>query len=111
MSVLSTNDGLVLKRKRNLTIALSIAGSAVVYPCLAAAIVWIHYALVHIDISKRTQAHLLLLTFPMWLGCGFSLLISIADGRGKKRALGVVGSVVGIILNVLFFFLIAGITV
>jgi hypothetical protein len=104
MSVLSTNDGLAQKRKRNLIIAFSIAVSAILYPCLAAAIVWVHWVVVHIDINKRTQAHLLLLTFPMSLACGWSLLICIADGRGKTRALGVVGSLIGIILNVIFSF-------
>jgi hypothetical protein len=83
-------------------IGQSIVGSAVAYPFLVYAIVWSHYALAHSELNKRFEAFLLLLAFPICLGCAFSLVIFIADGRGKKRAAGIVGSLAGIIVNVLF---------
>ena len=83
-------------------IGQTITGSAVLYPFLVYAIVWSHYSLAHSDLSKQAQAILLLLVFPVCLGCAFSLVIFIADGRGKKRAVGVIGALVGIIVNVLF---------
>jgi len=83
-------------------IGQTITGSAVLYPFLVYAIVWIHDALAHRDLSKHAQAILLLLVFPIFLGCAFSLVIFIADGRGKRRAVGVTGVLVAVIVNVLF---------
>jgi hypothetical protein len=102
MPILSPIDRLTFKRQRNMRIGQSIAGFAVAYPFLVYAIVRSHFALVHSQLNKRTDAFLLLLAFPICLACAFSLVISIADGRGKKRAAGIVGSLVGIIVNVLF---------
>jgi Trk-type K+ transport system membrane component len=110
MSILSTSDGLALRRKRNTAIGFVIAGFATAYPCLAAVSVWIHYRLAHAALSKQTTAKLIFLTFPMCLGCAFSLLVFIADGRGKKRAAGIAVCLVGTILNALFV-ISAGITV
>ncbi len=83
-------------------IGQSIVGSAVAYPFLVYAIVWSHYALAHSELSRRTEAFLLLLALPICLGCAFSIVIFIADGRGKTRAAGIAGALVGIIVNVLF---------
>lgn len=89
-------------RQRNTSIGLSIAGFAVAYPFLVYTFVWGHYALTHSDLKKGTDALLLLLTFPICLGCVFSLILSIADGRGKKRVAGVLGALLGIVVNALF---------
>jgi hypothetical protein len=102
MPILSSSDRSTSKSKRNMRIGQTITGTAVAYPFLVYAIVWSHYAVTHRDLSKQAQAIFLLLVFPILLGCAFSLLIFIADGRGKKRAVGVIGTVVGVIVNVLF---------
>jgi hypothetical protein len=110
MSALSKSDRLALKRKRNTAMGFVIAGLAAAYPCLTTASIWIWYTLAHTVLSKQTTALLIFLTFPMCLGCAFSLLVFLADGRGMKRAAGIGICIVGAILNVLFV-ISSGITV
>ena len=98
MPLLATSDRMTLKRQRNMRIGQSIVGFAVVYPFLVYGIAW-SYALAHSRMSKPFGAFLLLLAFPISLGCAFSLIVFIADGRGKKRVAGIVGSLAGIALR------------
>jgi hypothetical protein len=102
MPILSTSNRSSHKSQRNTRIGLSIAGSAVAYPFLVYAIVWSHDALAHSELRKGTEATLLLVACPMCIACVFSMVILIADGRGKKRVAGVIGSLIGMIVNVLF---------
>ena len=101
MPISSASDRSTSKRQRNMRIGQSIAASAVAYPFLVYATVWSHYALLHSDLSERTGAFLLLLALPICLGCVFSIVIFIADGSGKRRVAGIVGALIGIIVNLL----------
>jgi hypothetical protein len=91
-----------VEKKRTTAVAFWVSLCAAAYPILAVVIARAHYSLTSKDLSQRTEAGLLLLTFPISLACVFALLILFRD-KARMRTAGIIWSVVGIILNVLFF--------
>jgi hypothetical protein len=89
-------------KKRTTAIAFWVSLCAAAYPILAIVIARTHYSLTSKDLSQRTEAGLLLLTFPISLACVFALLISFREKARMPTAI-IIWSVVGILLNVLFF--------
>lgn len=82
--------------------ALWMSRVAVAFPFGAVGAARLHYALTSNDLSKRTEAWLLLLTFPLCLACVFDLVLA-SRSAGRPRVAIIVWSIVGIILNVGFF--------
>ena len=87
--------------------ATYVAIGAMLYPVLAIMLTQVHYKLTFKALSDQTLATLLLTSGPMFLLCIFTLLIANRS-EGSQRKAGVVCSVVGCVLNFLFF-MIAGI--
>lgn len=84
------------------TFALWTSRLAVAFPLAAIAVARIHYALTTSDLSGKTQAWLLLLTFPFCLACIFDLALA-SKSTGSATAAIIGWSIGGIVLNVLFF--------
>jgi uncharacterized membrane protein len=84
-------------------VGLWISFVACCYPFLAVAFSRVHYALTSIQLSKKTDAVIgLLLPFLVCVMCMLSLYLSLR-GERVSRIAGIVFSVAGIALNVLFF--------
>ena len=72
------------------------------YPFIAIAMARIHYAFTAKDFSQRTESLLLLLVFPVVIGCGLAFVLALR-ANGKERAIGLICSPVAVMLNALFF--------
>ena len=82
--------------------ALWMSRLSVAFPFGAVGVARLHYALTSTDLSKRTEAWVLLLTFPLCLACVFDLVLAFKF-TGRLRLAGIAWSIVGIVLNVGFF--------
>lgn len=83
-------------------IALWISRLGVVYPLIAVALAQTHYALMSRNLNEKTEAALILLTFPICLCCVFAFVLS-SWSEGRTRTTVRIWSVLGIILNVALF--------
>ena len=79
---------------------------AVAFPFGAAAAARIHYVFTSTDLSRKAEAWLVLLTFPLCLICVLDLVLPFGSG-GRTRVAILMWSILGIVLNIGFFVAVA----
>jgi hypothetical protein len=83
-------------------VALWLARCATLYPLVTVGAAQLHYAITSENLSRKTEASLMLFTFPICLASAFAFIVAFSE-RGRTRTLIIVWALIGVVLNIALF--------